>query len=59
MHSCRAGVRPRPAGKLKVAIKATWLRNAHVDADAMTEVGPRAGVAPWVLWSRAVGSGLR
>lgn len=28
----------RPAGKLKVCIKATWLRNARVDADAMTEV---------------------
>ncbi|PNW80731.1 hypothetical protein CHLRE_07g327500v5 [Chlamydomonas reinhardtii] len=28
----------KPAGKLKVCIKATWLRNARVDADAMTEV---------------------
>ncbi|KXZ44354.1 hypothetical protein GPECTOR_69g447 [Gonium pectorale] len=28
----------KPCGKLKVSIKATWLRNARVDADAMTEV---------------------
>ncbi|KAG2442068.1 hypothetical protein HYH02_009859 [Chlamydomonas schloesseri] len=28
----------KPVGKLKVCIKATWLRNARVDADAMTEV---------------------
>lgn len=28
----------RPSGKLKCSIKATWLRNAKVDMDAMTEV---------------------
>jgi hypothetical protein len=28
----------RPAGKLKVSVKATWLSDASVDADAMTEV---------------------
>ncbi|GIL45441.1 hypothetical protein Vafri_2683 [Volvox africanus] len=28
----------KPCGKLKVSIKATWLRNATVDSDALTEV---------------------
>ncbi|GLC34692.1 hypothetical protein PLESTB_001233800 [Pleodorina starrii] len=28
----------KPCGKLKVSIKATWLRNAAVDSDALTEV---------------------
>ncbi|KAG2500941.1 hypothetical protein HYH03_000766 [Edaphochlamys debaryana] len=28
----------KPAGKLKVSIKATWLKNVTIDADAMTEV---------------------
>ncbi|GIL72247.1 hypothetical protein Vretifemale_2623 [Volvox reticuliferus] len=28
----------KPCGKLKLSIKATWLRNATVDSDALTEV---------------------
>ncbi|EFJ52269.1 hypothetical protein VOLCADRAFT_120271 [Volvox carteri f. nagariensis] len=28
----------KPCGKLKVSIKATWLRNSAVDSDALTEV---------------------
>lgn len=28
----------RPVGRLKCSVKATWLRNAKVDMDAMTEV---------------------
>jgi hypothetical protein len=28
----------RPAGKLKVTVKATWLKDAKVDVDALTEL---------------------
>jgi hypothetical protein len=28
----------RPAGKLKASIKATWLKDAKVDVDALTEL---------------------
>jgi hypothetical protein len=28
----------RPAGKLKLTIKATWLKDAKVDGDALTEM---------------------
>jgi hypothetical protein len=28
----------RPAGKLKVSIKARWLKDAKVDEDALTEL---------------------
>lgn len=28
----------RPAGKLKLSIKATWLKHAKVDVDALTEL---------------------
>lgn len=31
MHYCR------PAGKVKVSVKATWLKDVHVDMDALTE----------------------
>lgn len=37
----------RPAGKIKVSVKATWLKDAQFDADAQTEVrpqGPRGAV---------------
>lgn len=27
----------RPAGKLKVSIKCTWLKDAKIDMDALTE----------------------
>lgn len=31
----------RPHGKLKISVKATWLKDAKIDADAMTEMsGP-------------------
>lgn len=28
----------RPAGKLKLTVKATWLKDAQVDVDALTEL---------------------
>lgn len=34
-HAC---VSCRPAGKLKVTVKATWLKDAKVDVDALTEL---------------------